>query len=196
MSLHGPFFMELSQALGIINLTSPEQARNLADLIPEDLIRQALNLSDTVTLRKRKLPPESMTWLVVGMSFFYNRPLTEIVNLMDIVDDSGSPFTARSPVIQRRKMLGENAVKTLFKLTQQYWHVQANHPHWHGLKLYGVDGVVWRTQDTAENSEAFGKAANQHGETGYPQLKMVCLIELSSHLIQGSEFDRYDVNET
>jgi hypothetical protein len=24
---------------------------------------------------------------------------------------------------------------------------------------------------------------------------MVCLMELSSHLIQGSEFDRYDVNE-
>ena len=33
MSLHGPFLMELSQALGIINLASPEQARNLADLI-------------------------------------------------------------------------------------------------------------------------------------------------------------------
>ena len=76
--------MELSQALGIINLASPEQARNLADLIPEDLIRQALTLSDTVTLRKRKLPLESMIWLVVGMSVFCNRPLTEIVNLMDI----------------------------------------------------------------------------------------------------------------
>lgn len=50
--------MELPQALGIINLASPEQARNLADLIPEDLIRQALTLSDTVTLRKRKLPLE------------------------------------------------------------------------------------------------------------------------------------------
>lgn len=99
--------MELSQALGIINLASPEQARNLADLIPEDLIRQALTLSDTVTLRKRKLPLESMIWLVVGMSVFCNRPLTEIVNLMDIVDSSGSPFTARSSVIQRRKTLGK-----------------------------------------------------------------------------------------
>ena len=90
--------MELSQALGIINLASPEQARNLADLIPENLIRQALTLSDTVTLRKRKLPLESMIWLVVGMSVFCNRPLTEIVNLMDIVDSTGSPFTSVSPV--------------------------------------------------------------------------------------------------
>lgn len=187
--------MELSQALGIINLASPEQARNLADLIPEDLIRQALTLSDTVTLRKRKLPLESMIWLVVGMSVFCNRPLTEIVNLMDIVDSTGSPFTARSSVIQRRKTLGEKAVRELFELTQQHWHEQANHPHWHGLRLCGVDGVVWRTQDTPENNDAFGKASNQHGERGYPQVRMVCLMELSSHLIQGSEFDRYDVNE-
>jgi len=111
--------MELSQAPGIINL---------ADLIPEDLIRQALTLSDTVTLRKRKLSLESMIWLVVGMSVFCNRPLTEIVNLMDIVDSIGSPLTARSSVIQRRKTLGENAVRELFELTQQHWHGQANHP--------------------------------------------------------------------
>lgn len=122
-------------------------------------------------MRKRKLPLESMIWLVVGMSVFCHRPLTEIVNLMDIVDSTGSPFTARSSVIQRRKTLGENAVRELFELTQQHWHEQANHPHWHGLRLCGVDGVVWRTQDTPENNDTFGKASNQHGERGYPQVR-------------------------
>ncbi|MFP2470074.1 transposase domain-containing protein, partial [Pseudescherichia vulneris] len=48
--------MELSQALGIIIVTSPEHARSLSDLIPADLIQKALTLTDTVTLRKRKLP--------------------------------------------------------------------------------------------------------------------------------------------
>nr|WP_264086707.1 transposase domain-containing protein [Dickeya zeae] len=62
--------MELSQALGIINVTSPEHARSLSDLIPIKLIHQAFTLTDTVTLRKRKLPLESMIWLVVGMSIF------------------------------------------------------------------------------------------------------------------------------
>lgn len=99
--------MELSQALGIINVTSPEHARSLSDLIPAEFIHQALTLTDTITLRKRKLPLESMIWLVVGMSVFCNRPMTEIVNLMDIVDRTGTPFTARSSVIQRRKTLGK-----------------------------------------------------------------------------------------
>lgn len=187
--------MELSQALGIINITSPEQARSLSDLIPAELIRQALTLTDTVTLRKRKLPLESMIWLVVGMSVFCNRPMTEIVNLMDIVDRTGTPFTARSSVIQRRKTLGEDAVRELFNITQQHWNQQAAHPQWHGLNLFAVDGVVWRTPDTPENRAAFSKSRNQNGESGYPQVRMVCLMELSSHLINASAFDSENINE-
>ncbi len=52
--------MELSQALGIINITSAEHARSLSDLIPAGLIHRALTLTDTVILCKRKLPLESM----------------------------------------------------------------------------------------------------------------------------------------
>lgn len=72
-----------------------------------------------------------MIWLVVGMSVFCNRPMTEIVNLTDIVDRTGTPFTARSSVIQRRKTLGEDAVRELFDITHQHWNQQAAHPQWH-----------------------------------------------------------------
>lgn len=101
--------MELFQAFGIIHLTAPERAhaRSLSELISAELIREAFRLTDTVTLRKRKLPIESMIWLIVGMSVFCDRPMTDIVNLMDITDRTGTPFTARSSVIQRRKKLGE-----------------------------------------------------------------------------------------
>ncbi|WP_422528214.1 IS4 family transposase [Serratia fonticola] len=187
--------MELSQALGIINVTSPEHARSLSDLIPTELIHQALTLTDTVTLRKRKLPLESMIWLVVGMSIFCNRPMTDIVNLMDITDRTGAPFTARSSVVQRRKTLGEDAVRELFDITQQHWNQQAAHPQWYGLNLFAVDGVVWRTADTPENSAAFSKHSSQYGESGYPQVRMVCLMELSSHLINASAFDSENVSE-
>ncbi len=192
--------MELSQALGIINVTSAEHARSLSDLIPSEFIpsefiQQALTLTDTVTLRKRKLPLESMIWLVVGMSVFCNRPMTEIVNLMDITDRNGTPFTAKSSVIQRRKTLGEDAVRELFDITQRHWNLQANHPQWHGLNLFAVDGVVWRTADTPENSAVFSRHAGPNGESSYPQVRMVCLMELSSHLINASAFDSENISE-
>ncbi|RPH26063.1 IS4 family transposase, partial [Buttiauxella warmboldiae] len=165
------------------------------DLLSPDLIAQAFSLTDTVTLRKRKLPLESMVWLVIGMAIFNNKPLSHIVNLMDIVDRTGRPFTAPSSVIARRKTLGEDAMRVLFDLTQHHWHEEAKHPLWNGLTLNAVDGVVWRTPDTPENMQAFGKASNQHGERGYPQVRMVCLMELSSHLLRASVMDSYDVNE-
>ncbi|HEJ8010244.1 TPA: IS4 family transposase, partial [Serratia marcescens] len=146
-------------------------------------------------LRKRKLPLESMIWLVVGMAVFCNRPITEIVGLMDIVDRNGCPFTARSSVIQRRKTLGEDAVRELFDITQRHWNLQAAHPRWHGLNLFAVDGVVWRTADTPENNAAFSRTRNQNGEANYPQVRMVCLMELSSHLINAGAFDSEQVNE-
>ncbi|WP_276970516.1 transposase domain-containing protein [Tatumella ptyseos] len=71
--------MELSQALGMINLTAPDEVQSLADLLPPELIQQAFSLTDTVTLRKRKLPLESMVWLVIGMAIFNNKPLSHIV---------------------------------------------------------------------------------------------------------------------
>lgn len=49
--------MHVSQALNIIK---PNQVEILADLLPIELINSAYELTDTVTLRKRKLILESM----------------------------------------------------------------------------------------------------------------------------------------
>ncbi len=45
-----------------------------------------------------------------------------------------------------------------------------------------VDGVVWRAPDNQQNEEAFSR---QKG-TQYPQVRMVCQMVLSSHLITAS----------
>ncbi len=45
--------------------TKPNQVETLADLLPIELINSAYELTDTVTLRKRKLTLESMAWLLV-----------------------------------------------------------------------------------------------------------------------------------
>ena len=59
------------------------------------------------------------------------------------------------------------------------------------LTLQGVDGVVWRTEETPDNAKAF----SQQKDTKYPQVSVVCQMELSSHLIIASAFDDHAVNE-
>lgn len=116
--------------------------------------------------------------------------------MLDIVNRDKRPFVAPSAVVQRRQDLGVDAIKQLFDLTQSFWNEKANHPHWNGLNLLAIDGVVWRTEDTPENNKAYSKPTGKEGkETQYPQVRMVCQMELSSHLITASAFDDYKVNE-
>ena len=90
--------MQLSHALDIINLHAPSRIDSLHDLLPADLIAQALAQTDTVTFRKRKLPLESMVWLLIGMAIYNDKSMATIVNTMDIVNSDSKPFVASSAV--------------------------------------------------------------------------------------------------
>lgn len=183
--------MQVSQAFDMINQLKPHQVETLADLLPLELIEEAYSLTETVTIRKRKLTLESMAWPLIGMAIYNDKSMAHIINMLDIVDREGKPFVAPSALTQRRKNLGEAAMKALFECTQAHWNREALHPNWNGLTLLGVDGVVWRAEDTPDNAEAFSRQK----DTQYPQVRMVCQMELSSHLITASAFDDYAVNE-
>ena len=187
--------MFLSQALDRIHTFSPEQFTALSELLNPELLSQCLEKSGTVTLRKRRLPLEMMVWSVVGMALYRHLPMSQIVNQLDILLPGKRPFVAPSAVDQARQRLGEAPVREVFEQTQALWHASTPHPHWCGLRLLGVDGVVWRTPDTPENNAAFARTRNKDGESSYPQVRMVCQMELTSHLLTASAFDTVAENE-
>jgi hypothetical protein len=59
-----------------------------------------------------------------------------------------------------------------------------------GLNLLGVDGVVWRAQDTDGNNHEFAKTGTQHGKASYPHVS----DGTTSHLLTISVFDSVEVN--
>jgi IS4 transposase len=192
---HRIFFMFLSQALDRIHSFSPEQFHSLADILSPELLNECLQNTGTVTLRKRRLSMEMMVWSIVGMALYRHLPMNQIVNQLDILLPGKRPFVAPSAVVQARQRLGEAPVREVFEQTKSLWHDATPHPHWHGLRLLGVDGVVWRTPDSPENAAAFDHSRNQHGEMSYPQVRMVCQMELTSHLLTAASFDSAAVNE-
>ena len=187
--------MHFSQAINLVHKLSPEDISSLADVLSPDLIAECLQESGTVTLRKRRLPMEMMIWCVIGMALYRHRPINDIVNQLDIVLPGKRPFVAPSAVVQARQKLGEEAVQKTFEQTQVLWHQHTPHPHWCGLTLFGVDGVVWRTPDTPENNQVFSKTRTATQESEYPQVRMVCQMELTSHLLKSAAFDSVGVSE-
>src|SRR5690606_27448999 len=172
-----------------------EDLGKLSDILCPDFISQCLETSGVVTIRKRRLPLELAVWAVIAMSMYRQEPVWSIVSKAQLMLPGKKPLVAPSAVVQARQRLGVNAVKEVFSQSQQLWNNSAEHPTWSGLTLLGVDGVVWRTPDTDENRNAFTYWKNQHGECGYPQVRMVCQMELTSHMLVASAFDDASVNE-
>lgn len=180
--------MQLSQALNVIShydsLRNP--LHTLADVLEPELIARCLQEAGTVTLRKRRLTTDMMVWCLIGMALERHEPLHAIVNRLDILLPGNRPFVAPSAVVQARQRLGDDAVRRVFEQSSERWYAQTSHPEWCGLTLHAVDGVVWRTQETPENEAAFTRTRTSNGPSPYPQVKMVCLMELTSHLLTGA----------
>ena len=182
--------MHIGQALDLVSrydsLRNP--LTSLGDFLDPELISRCLAESGTVTLRKRRLPLEMMVWCVVGMALERKEPLHQIVNRLDIMLPGNRPFVAPSAVIQARQRLGSEAVRQVFLQTAQLWHRSVTHPHWCGLTLLAMDGVVWRTPETPENDASFPRQTHAGQPAPYPQVKMVCQMELTSHLLTAAAF--------
>ena len=83
----------------------------------------------------------------------------------------------------------------MFKVLAKHGYESHKFETWSGLNLLAVDGVVWRTADTPENHRVFETQSNQHRENTYPQIRMVCHMELTSHQLFNSTFSGYRTNE-
>ncbi len=122
------------------------------------------------------------------MALERKEPLHQVVNHLDIMLPGNRPFVAPSAVIQARQRLGSEAVRRVFTKTAQLWHNATPHPHWCGLPLLAIDGVFWRTPDTPENDAAFPRQTHAGNPALYPQVKMACQMELTSHLLTTAAF--------
>lgn len=189
--------MQLTTALAMANGYAPntEELGKLSDILCPNFINQCLETSGVSTMRKRRIPLDMAVWTVIAMSLYRQEPVWSIVSKANLMLPGKKPLVAPSAVVQARQRLGVDAVKEVFHQSQKMWHQQAEHPTWSGLKLLGVDGVVWRTPDTPENRERYQSASNQNGHGAFPQVRMVCQMELTSHMMIASAFDSYKTNE-
>ena len=155
-------------------------------------VEDALEATGTATVRRRKLPAEWVVWIVIGMGLFRDRSIQEVVHHLDLVLPAKSGGTQRgiatsSAVVQARDRLGAAPLATLFEQTATCWAKASAHAHrWRGLAVYGVDGSALRVADTPDNDQAFGRpGTSRGGAAGYPQLRLVALMVLRSHLLAG-----------
>lgn len=168
---------------------------NLNHLLDENIIQQAFETAGVATVRKRRLPLDAVMWSVIGMSFYRQQSVWDLAHHMELVLPGNKKLIAPSALVQGRQRLGVQSMKNAFQMMAKHYYDKAEFETWCGLNLLAVDGVVWRTQDTQENRDKYGSPSNQHGDTSFPQVRMVCHMELTSHQLINSAFSGYQTNE-
>ena len=194
--------MDLGPALLAVGVGEwPDHFEQFAAALDPEWIEQALIATGTATVRRRKLPAEQAVWLVIGMGLCRNRSIQDVArHLRLVLPESTAKGHAvsltSSAVVQARARLGCEPVRELFRQTAEHWAVSAaDTQRWRGLAVYGVDGSTVRLADTPENESFFGRPVSSRGDAAYPQLRLVTLMALRTHLLAGLVLGPYTTGE-
>jgi hypothetical protein len=183
--------MDLGEALQQVGVGRVESFALFAQTLDSRWIEAALRATGTASVRRRKLPAEYVVWLVIGMGLLRDRSIAEVVRHLALVLPGVEPPRARPDVtggaiVQARDRLGEEPLRNVFTTTAEAWaHASADRDRWRTLAVYGVDGSRLRVPDTPENDAAFGRPRSSRGRAAYPQVRVVALMALRSHLLAG-----------
>lgn len=187
------FRASLHSVLQALNELPGKQDRiqRFAASLPPEWIDEALASTGTASIRRRKIPAQLVIWLVIGMCLFADRAIFDVVDHLRLIMPGVNKLT-RSAVAQARKRLGYEPVLLLFNRTAAAWDKTegTGQQGWKGLQLFGIDGTTLRLQDSNEVFEHFGKPGGRSGpnDSGYPQLRLVTLMSLTSRLLRAAAF--------
>src|SRR3954463_9077664 len=103
----------------------------------------------------------------------------------------------KSGISQARSRLGEAPLRRLYEQVVQPIAARATKGAWYRQwRLVSLDGSCLDVGDTAENGAHFGYPGASRGESAFPQLRFVALVENGTHVLFGAQLGRYGDSET
>lgn len=193
--------MHLREALAHTTAyATPESFESFSRHLDEAWIEEALLSTGTSTVRRRRLPSEQVVWLVLGMALMRDKPVADVVDHLELaLPARKGNVMAASGVHMARRRIGSEPLEWLFWRSATEWAERsAARERWRGLSLWALDGTTLRVPDSDENRDRFGgqpAGEKGRGDSGYPQLRLVVLMALRSHVIAAARFGPYLTDE-
>ncbi len=186
------FTMELD---ALRNSPKPILAEVFGSELDAHWIEEALSGPTPKQLRKRKIARDAIVWLVIAMAIWRDKSIGTVARHIGLAEaGQGMPSElANSSISKARTRVSHEAMHKLFTDTAASWYPEVSQQEtlFHGLRIFSYDGTTLSVVDTEENRRAFGGPKNQHGPSGYPQIRLVVMMATSSHLVVDAAFAGY-----
>ena len=172
----------------------------IARAFPLDRVQQVL--AETGKASERDLPAQVMVYYAIAMALYMGSSTREVLRCLleglrwlwgaDAVKVAG-----KSGISQARSRLGEMPLRRLYEQVVQPVATRATKGAWYRTwRLVSLDGSSLDVADTAENGIAFGYPGASRGESAFPQLRFVALVENGTHVLFGARLGRCADGET
>ena len=178
-------------SLGVITKTFPLQK-----------VRAVLAATGKASQRERDLPAHVVVYYAIALGLYMHSSYREVLRcLLEGVQWLLDPavtlkVAGNSGISQARTRLGWEPLQQLHDAVVKPIAVAATKGAWYrGLRLVSVDGSTMEVPDEAANDQAFGRPGASRGESAFPQLRFVSLVESGTHVLFGTQQGPYATGE-
>lgn len=159
-----------------------DRLAGLSQVISPEVIEQALSESDRAGQRRCQLSHRTMLWVVLAMGLLTHLPLRQVFKYARRMT-RGEQTPARSSLCEGRQRLGIEPVRSVFEqVVRPLATPSTPGAFYKGFRLMAVDGTVQDVPDTPANAAHFGRSKGGRGDSAFPQLRKVSLVEVGTHV--------------
>jgi hypothetical protein len=174
----------------------------VAKTFPLEKIRASLAATRKESVRERDLPAHVVVYYVIALALYMQSSYREVLRcLLEGIQWLVEPGAAinvagNSGISQARTRLGWEPVRQLHDDVVRPVAVAATKGAWYrAWRLISVDGSTLDVADEKGNDEAFGRPGASRGESAYPKIRFVSLVENGTHVLFGSRMADYATSE-
>ena len=174
----------------------------VAKTFPLEKIRASLAALGKQSVRQRDLPAHVVVYYVIALALYMQSSYREVLRcLLEgiqwlVEPGAGIKVAGNSGISQARTRLGWEPLRQLHDEVVRPVAVAATKGAWYrGWRLISVDGSTLDVADEKGNNEAFGRPGASRGESAYPKIRFVSLVENGTHVLFGSRMADYATSE-
>ena len=174
----------------------------VAKTFPLEKIRASLAATGKESVRQRDLPAHVVVYYVIALALYMQSSYREVLRcLLEgiqwlVEPAAGINVAGNSGISQARTRLGWEPVRQLHDEVVRPVAVAATKGAWYrAWRLISVDGSTLDVADENGNNEAFGRPGASRGESAYPKIRFVSLVENGTHVLFGSRMADYATSE-
>jgi hypothetical protein len=165
----------------------------VARMFPAERVEASLRSTGKTSQRQRDLPAHVVVYYVIALALFSSASCTEVLRCLleglRWLSGAGTDIkvAGKSGISQARKRLGWEPIRELHDDLVRPIAVQGTKGAWYrGMRLVSLDGSTLDVPDSPANVTAFGRPPASRGESAFPQLRFVSLVENGTHVLFGT----------